>query len=138
MNIALVGYKDTPVSIFSELGKSLSSKISGLEIVARYAPVPEDLPAIALECAAESDFVFVFALVDDEELAVFIKRKLIDVELASKTRILKAVELDDVSGLSEELYYAKKDELVEEYSRRIVDVLFNERGFEPKEKDFTM
>lgn len=137
MKICFLGYKDNSINIFKDLGKALSKKISGLDIEQRFVPLAEDIPIVAMELADEADFIFVYALLDDEEMAVFLKKKLIDVELATKTRILKVVEEDSFSGIDEEAYLEKKENLVEEYAKLIVDILFNEQSFEPKEKDFS-
>jgi hypothetical protein len=136
MNISFVSTKGTPVNIFSDLAKALSKRISGLELEQRFVPFPEDLPGVALECAKNSDFVFVFALLEDEETVRFVKEKLVEVELLSRTRILKAVEVDDFSGTKEEDFAAKKEELVEKYVDLVVAVLFNESEFEPKDPKF--
>jgi hypothetical protein len=138
MKISLVGYKDNPVSIFGELGKALAKKISGLELSQRFVPEPEDLPMVAAEAAEESDFVLVFAMLDDEKLAKFIKQKLIDVEIATKTRMLKYVVPDDFSGVNEENYFDKKEELVKEIAGLIISILFDEESFQPKDKDFSL
>jgi len=138
MKITFIGYKENSVNIFPELAKSLSKKISGLELEERFVPFAEDLPIVALEASEESDFIFVFALLDDEKMVDFVKKKLVDVELASETRILKAVDSDEFSGMDEEEYLQKKEELVANFSDLIVRILFNEEEFEPKEKDFAL
>ncbi len=136
MKIAFIGWQGTEVNIFKELATSLSKRISGLELEERFVPFLEDIPVIANECAKESDFVFVFALVEDLDDSKFIKEKLIDVELATETRILKAITDDTISGMDESDYLEARDELVKTYADLIVNILFNESSFEPKEKDF--
>ena len=138
MRISLIGFKDNSVNLFAELGKALSKKISGVELEERFAPFAEDIPVIALEASAESDFIFVFALVEEEEEAAFLRRKLIDVELLTKTRILKAVDADDFSGLDEDDFGQRKEEYVEKFTALILGILFNERSFAPKDKDFSL
>ena len=138
MHISLVGCRESTVDFFPELGKALAKKISGVEVGERFVPFPDDLPVVALECAKESDFVFVFALLEDEAKAMFITEKLIDVELSSGTRILKAVLADDFSAEDEDDYIEKKNALVEEYSALILGVLFGESSFRPKGKDFSL
>jgi hypothetical protein len=137
MKIAFVGYKENPVEIFKELAKELSKKISGLELEERFVPSLDDLPIVAFESSKDSDFIFVFAVGEKSELKL-VEEKLIDVELQSQTRILKALEEDDFSGLVEEEYYMEKDKLVEKYVEIIVGILFNESEFEPKDKDFSI
>jgi hypothetical protein len=134
MKISFVGYKGNSVNIFPALAKNLSKKISGLELEQRFAPFLEDLPIIALECAENADFVLVFALTEEEEEADFIKQKLIDVELASKTRILKYVQTDGFSGKSIDSQTDLIQETVDNISSTILSILFNESDFEPEEK----
>ena len=67
-----------------------------------------------------------------------IEEKLVDVELETKTRILKAVEKDDYSDLDEAQFDEEKDNLVDHYSDIIIGILFNEISFEPEEKDFSI
>ncbi|VVB75201.1 Uncharacterised protein [uncultured archaeon] len=135
MRITFIGYKENSINFFPELGKLLSAKISGVELEERFVPFVEDLPIVAAEASADSDFIFVYALVDESEQVPLIKQKLIDVELASKTRILKLVEDDSFSGLNQDDLFDKKTELSREYAQLIVDILFNEHAFTPKEKE---
>ncbi|MEK6959028.1 MAG: hypothetical protein AABW59_03220 [archaeon] len=137
MKISLVGIAEPHVAVFKDMAKNLSKRISGLELEERFAPTLEDLPFLCAECAAESDFVFAFALVEDEAEVKYMKDKLVDVEIKTETRILKAIEEDDLSSLDEDEYYEAKEALVKKYCDLIVDVLFNERSFEPEDKDFS-
>lgn len=136
MKISLISWKENPFNIFKELSLSLSKRISGLELEERFVPFLEDLPIVAQECSEDSDFIFVFALIDDEGTVNMVKEKLIEVELKTKIRILKAIDEDVLSGVEEEDYVDSKLELVENYSDLIVSILFNERSFEPQEKEF--
>lgn len=136
MKITFIGYKDNSVNFFKELAQNLSKKISNLVLEERFVPFVEDIPLMALESAKESDFIFVFVTTDDKEEQSLIKSKLVDVELNSKTRILKGIE-GEVS-LNEENYFEEKLNLSDKYSNLIVSILFNEVEFEPKEKDFSI
>jgi hypothetical protein len=138
MRICIISYKDNSLNISKELGKALSKKISGVELEERFVPLPEDIPIVAMEAAQQSDYIFVFALLDDDELIDFLKKKLVDVELATKTRILKCVESDVFSGMSEEKYLEKKELLVEKYADLIISILFDEQSFAPKDRDFSL
>lgn len=138
MKICFIGSKDNSVNIFGDLIKVLSKKILGLESEQRFVSFAEDIPIVALESAEESDFLVVLAFLEDEEEVKFVKRKLVDVELSTKTRILKRLETDEFSGLDEEEYNERKDELVEELAGQIIGILFNEKSFEPKDKDFSI
>ena len=136
MKITLIGLKDNSQNIFPSLCEALVKKISNVELAQRYAPVPEDLPLVALEAAEESDFLIVFAPIEDDKIASFVKRKLVDVELASKTRILKLVS--DEYSASGDLYEFENEKhaLVEKIVEMAVNILFNENAFEPKDKEF--
>jgi hypothetical protein len=136
MKISLIAWKENPFNIFKELSLNLSKRISGLELEERFVPFLEDLPIVVQECSEDSDFIFAFALVEENEEVRMVKEKLIDVELKTKIRIFKAIEEDNVSGLDEEEYLESKNQLVEGYCDIIVSILFNERAFEPEEKDF--
>ncbi|MCX6803556.1 MAG: hypothetical protein NTY48_03215 [Candidatus Diapherotrites archaeon] len=136
MKISIVSLKDNSVNVTPALGKALLKRISGLELGERFAHFAEDIPAIALECAVDSDFVVVFALVDEESLVGFLKEKLVEVELSTKTRILKWVLEDPFSGTDEYVFKSEKETMVDEMTEMIVNILFNERAFMPKEKDF--
>jgi hypothetical protein len=136
MKISLIGCKESPISIFPELARELSKKISGLELEERFAPELEDIPELALESTKESDFIVVFVIAGDDPLKKIVLEKLIDVELKSKVRILKAIEEDSFSSSEEEDYLEEKDRLVESLTQKVVDILFNENAFEPEDRDF--
>jgi hypothetical protein len=138
MRIGLIGLRTNSINIFPGLGKSLSKKISGLEVEARFAPFPEDLPIIALEASKDCDFIFVFAQLEDEGEIDFLKQKLVDVELATKTRILKVIDAPVLSSLREEEFLDKKEDLISEYTTLILGILFNENSFTPTEEDFSI
>jgi riboflavin synthase len=122
MKITFIAYKDNPVNFSKELASELS-KI-------------EDIPEVAQEATEDSDFIFVFAVTEDEEIKM-LETKLIDVELKTNVRMLKAIVSDEFSDLDEEEYQIEKDEAVEKYTQMIVDILFNETAFEPQDKDFS-
>lgn len=136
MKITFIGFKDNSIHFFKELAENLSKKISNLVLEERFVPFIEDIPLMAYETSKESDFIFIFVTTDDKDEQNLIISKLIDVELNSKTRILKAIS-ENIS-LSEENYFEEKLELSEKYSDLIVSILFNEVEFEPKEKDFSI
>jgi hypothetical protein len=137
MKITLIGLKDTEVNILPDLGSALSKKISGVELEERFAPFPEDLPFVALQAAEESEFIIVYAPIDEDKVANFIKKKLVDVELKSKTRILKIV--GEEYGVRKTVDYAfesEKGKVVDNIVEMTVNILFNEEAFKPKEKGF--
>jgi riboflavin synthase len=135
MKLTFIGCKESQIDIFTDLSKNLKKRISGVEIEKRFAPFPEDLPELARESAEESDFIFVFAIIPEKDKISLVEEKLIDVELETKTRILKAIREDDLSSEEEE-FFMEKENLVEEFTQLIIDVLFNEQKFAPKDKDF--
>ncbi|MDD3083443.1 MAG: hypothetical protein PHP82_00280 [Candidatus ainarchaeum sp.] len=135
MKISFVGCKEDSINIFKDVAEKLSKKVSGLELNERFVPFLEDLPIVALEETEESDFIFVFVSTNEDQKS-FILEKLVDVELKTGIRILKAIEIDDFSDLGEEEFFEQKDLLVEKYVDLIVNILFNEVEFEPEDKDF--
>ena len=135
MKISLIGWKDNSVNIFPQLVKSLSKKISGLEVSIRFVPFFEDIPAVCMEEASSSNFLIAFALLGEEEEVKFLKKKLVDVELLTKTRVLKWVEEDSFNGNKNDDLIDEKEELVEEISKTVVSILFKESDFVPQEKD---
>lgn len=136
MRISFVFLKSNEVDISKEILRAISKKISGVETVMRFAPFSEDLPAIAAEEAEDSDFVAVFALLEEDEEAQFIKRKLVDAELATKTRILKWVEADSLPARNSQDFLEAKEKIVAELVDTIVNILFKESSFAPKDKEF--
>ncbi len=133
MKISLIGCRDNSVNIFPQLVKILSKKISGLEVSVRFVPFFEDIPAVCMEESSSSDFLVAFALLEDEEEIKFLKKKLVDVELLTKTRVLKWVEEDSLSGKKSDELTDNIEELVDEVSKTIVSILFKESDFLPKE-----
>ena len=136
MKISFIGAKDNDISIFSELANGLSKKVSGLELSERFVPVLDDLPIVALEEAEVSDFIFVFAIIEDNVEKNLIEEKLIDVEIKTNVRILKEINENSLSSLDEGDYLEEKDVLVKDLSQKILDILFNETAFEPEDKYF--
>lgn len=136
MKISLIGCRDNSVNIFPALIKSLSKKISGLETSIRFVPFFEDVPAVCMEEASSSNFVIAFALLGDEEEIKFLKKKLVDVELLTKTRILKWVEEDSLTGKKTDALVDEEAELVEEISKTVLGILFKESDFIPKESEY--
>lgn len=135
MKISLIGCKENSLNLFPQLIKSLSKKISGLEVSMRFVPFFEDIPIVCVEESSSSDFLVAFALVGDED-AKFLKKKLIDVELLTKTRILKWVGEDSLSSKSTEVYFDEREALVEEMSNTILSILFKETDFIPIEENY--
>lgn len=135
MKISLIGCRDNSVNIFPALIKSLSKKISGLEVSVRFVPFFEDVPAVCMEESESADFLVAFVLLGDEEDVRFLKKKLVDVELLTKTRILKWVDEDSFSNKKSDDGEDAKEELVEEMSKTILGILFKEADFIPLESD---
>lgn len=126
MKVTLVGLRDSGADIFPMLGPALAKKISGVEIAESFAVVPEDIPIIALEAAMVSDFLVVFAQIDDEDTADFVRKKLVDVELSSRTRILKMVDEGSLPDKEDYEFGEALSKLVETVVGRVVKMLFDE------------
>lgn len=128
MKIGLIGLSESSRDFFPVLGESLAKKISGAEIVSFFAQGPFDIPAVALEASAESDFLLVFAQIDDESDADFVKKKLVDVELLAKVRILKIVDFDFGGKLDGDFDGRDKSKLIaQEIADLAAEYLFNEK-----------
>ncbi|MFA6319637.1 MAG: hypothetical protein WCX66_01795 [archaeon] len=136
MKISLIGCKTNSVNIFPELIKSLSKKISGLEVSVRFVPFFEDIPIVCVEESSSSDFLVAFALLDEEGEINFLKKKLIDVELLTKTRVLKWIGVDSLSSKLTQDYFDQREVLVEELSKTVLSILFKETDFIPNEEDY--
>ena len=135
MKISLIGCRDNSVNIFPQLVKLLSAKISGLEVSVRFVPFFEDVPAVCIEEASTSNFLVAFAQLEDDEEIKFLKKKLVDVELLTKTRILKWVEEDSLSGKKTDDLTDELQDLAEEISKTVISILFKESDFIPKDKE---
>jgi riboflavin synthase len=138
MKVTLIWFKESPVDIFPELMSVLKKRISGFESDVRFAPFVEDLPELAQEASEDSDFIFVFALVSENRNIGLVEEKLIDVEIETKTRILKVIREDDMSSADRDEFAEEKEQLVDEFAELIVNILFNENKFAPQEPDFDL
>jgi hypothetical protein len=138
MKITLIAYKENSIHFFKEIAQNLSKNISGLVLGERFCESIDEIPVVAQEATEDSDYIFVFVVSDDKEEIKLLEDKLIDVELKTKTRIIKAIESDNFSAENEAEYDNDVDELSDKYSKIIVSTIFNENDFEPEERDFSL
>lgn len=134
MRMTLIGCKFNSVNIFPQLIDSLSKNIADLEVTERFVPFFEDIPIVVLESSAESEFILVFALPSSKREVDFLKKKLVDVEVGTGVRVLKYIVVDEFNDLDAEELVEKKKLVVNELTKTVIGILFNEMDFVPKER----
>jgi riboflavin synthase len=134
MKISFITSAESKVNILPGLVESLSKEIVDLEAEQAFVPSMLDIPLKALEMASTSELIFVFVLYPEKGPEVeTLLEKLVDVELQTNTKIIKAVEQSAIEELvDEQELEAEKQTLVERWSKFIVDYLFNPDAFKPR------
>lgn len=131
MHIFLVSDSKTGLNFFPQLEAILRKKIAGLDLDSIFVPFPEDIPAVVSGLEKEADLIFVFVLY--EELDFKIKAlldKLIEIDMRSSTRIVKAVEEKDLPSEAL-LLEGERDRLAEKWSKFVLNLLFKPDSFKP-------
>ncbi len=134
MHIFLITDSKTGINFFPKLEVLLRKRIADLELETVFVPFPEDVPAAVSSVEKEADLVFVFVLY--EELNFKIKAlldKLIEVDMRSKTKVVKVVEESEYGNLDSLRLEQEKERLAEKWSEFILNLLFKKHGFKPKE-----
>jgi len=135
MRIFLVSDSKTGINFFPMLEQALLKRIADAEIEAVFVPFPEDVPAAVSNVLDEAELVFVFVLYEEMDYKIqTLLNKLIDLEMQSKAKIVKAVEESEIQNLDEMRLDQEKQKLADKWSGHIIDVLFKPEKFEPKEK----
>lgn len=134
MKITFLTDSESRVNVFPALVESLREEIADLEAVEEFVPKKEDLPQRALELVEETDLLFVLTLYSEENKRIqMVLEKLIDVEIKTGIKIIKAFEESEVFELeSTEEIELEKSALVEKWSSFLLNYLFNPDSFEPK------
>ncbi|MBN2067547.1 MAG: hypothetical protein JW744_03705 [Candidatus Diapherotrites archaeon] len=134
MKVFLVSDSKTGINFFPELAGLLEKQVAGLRCQPVFVPFPEDVPAAVSKVVNEADLVFVFVLYAEKDFKIeALLSKLIDLEMNSKAKIVKAIEESDVEGLNEMQLSLEKQQLAKKWSKFILDCLFNPGSFKPKE-----
>ena len=133
MKVALITSSEQPVYFFPELAAVLVERVSDLEIEEFFVPFGFDIPFQAKAC---KNFDAVLACYhydsDQTATAALVIDKLVDVELSTGVKIVKAVEpIFDEDLDREEDLAAFKDALVEKWSNMLLGVLYDSSVFKP-------
>jgi len=136
VKIALLSESKTGINIFSKLREKLSAKIADAEIEEHFVPSPEDLPLKAKELTESNAIVFVFSLYPEKDSSVeMLVEKLVDIELETGKKIVKAIEQSEIEDIStEEQLDEERDRLAEKWADTIVKILFSPKDFAPNEE----
>lgn len=129
MRVFLVGDSKTGIDFFPELESFLLGRVVGLEVQSVIVPFPEDVPAAVKSVLGEADLVFVFVLYEELDFKIkALLNRLVDLEMDSGSKIVKAVEESDLGALTGYALEAKKSRLAEQWGSLILSRLF---GREP-------
>lgn len=135
MRIFLVSDSKTGINFFPQLEGLLRARIADAEIEQVFVPFPEDVPAAVNNILEEADLVFVFVLYEELDYKVkMLTEKLVDIDMKSETKIVKAVEETWIDTVEPMLMEQEKEKLAEKWADFIVDRLFKPDSFKPKEK----
>jgi len=134
MKIFLVSDFESGINFFPELKKEILSKILDIGIESFFVPTVLEIPAKAKELAQKADVVFVFHAFEEFSFRQeILLEKLVDLELSSGKKIIKAVEEKEIDENSRENeILEEKKALSKKYSEQIVDWLFHPEKFVPK------
>ena len=137
LKIALLSDSETGIKIFQKLSENLLKKIADAEISEHFVHSVSDLPFKAKQLAASHGLVFVFSLYEEKTKTVeMVLEKLVEIELETGKKIIKALEeseLDDIN--TEGLFEEERERLASKWVEIIVNTLFNQDKFIPKEEE---
>jgi len=133
MRVLLVSDSNTGINFFPLLEAILRKKVAGIDVRQVFVPFPEDIPAAASREQKDAALVFVFVLFEEMDFKIeALMNKLMDLEIKSKKRIIKAVEEDWVGGMDEIRLEQEKNNLAEKWAEFILDSLFRPEKFAAK------
>lgn len=134
MHIFLVSDSKTGINFFPELEAFLKGKIADAEVDSVFVPFPEDIPAAVHAIEGEAGMVFVFVLYEELDFKIqALLNKLIEIELRSRTLIVKAIEEKEFDSLDPYRLEQEKRALAEKWGELIINRLFNPGSFVPKD-----
>ncbi|HLD58894.1 MAG TPA: hypothetical protein VI977_04630 [archaeon] len=132
MKICLVSDSKTRINFFPELSDLLAEKIADIETESFFVPFPEDIPAKAKESIDEgAETVFVFSSIKDSSKAHMLLSKLIDVEIQTGKKIVKAIEKKGFD-MKPEAKQGAAQKLAEKWAEFLIDYFYKPELFEPK------
>jgi len=134
MKIALVSDSESGVNIFPLLRERLSQEIADVKLEEAFVPTKLDIPHKVLELTQTSDLIFVFCLYSEKDFQVqILLDKLVEIEIKTGTKILKAVEQSEIEELADvEEIEAETQALAEKWASFILNYLYNPEKFIPK------
>lgn len=133
MKVALITSSEQPVYFFPELAAALVERVGDLEVEEYFVPFGFDIPFQAKQCKS-CDVVLACYHYDSDQsaTAALIIDKLVDVEISTGVKIVKAVEpIFDEDLDREEEVAAFKEALVEKWANMILGVLYDPSVFKP-------
>lgn len=133
MKISLISDSKTRINFFEELSEKLAEQIADIETEVFFVPFPEDIPAKAKESfeSEEADFVFVFSASEKAAKKELLLSKLIDVELQTGKKVIKAIEKADFD-LKKEAKEKEKQKLAKKWAEFLIDYMYKPELFKPE------
>lgn len=133
MKVSLISDSESGVNIFPALREKLGEEVADLKFEEAFVPNHLDLPHKALELAENSDLLFVFSLYPKNDFSVeILLEKLVDLELQTGKKIIKAVEELDLEELKEAELDEELTALAEKWSTFILNYLYHPEKFIPE------
>ena len=134
MKVHFVTTKEQGIDFFPELIALLQEEFPEMVAETYYVPKPLDLPLQAKQCADKADLVVVSYLHDEGNKRVeFILRKLVEIELETGTKIIKAFDKSDVDELLTDAdRAAEKEKEAKKWSEFITNVILYPEKFSPE------
>lgn len=133
LKICLISCLETGINFFPELKKELLSKILDSNADYYFVEKSLDIPLKAKQEIQTHDLLFAFATFEEGDFREkILLSKLVELEISSGKKIIKAVEEPEFEGLQGDGKEKAKKELSEKYSQEIIDWLFHKEKFEPK------
>lgn len=133
MRVLLVSDSSTAINFFPELESILRKKVAGIDVQRVFAWLPEDIPGAVSREMEGCDLVFVFVLFEEMDFKIeALLNKLIDLEIKSKARIVKAIEESWIGSMDEMQLEQERHSLAEKWAEFILDCLFKPEKFASK------
>ena len=134
MKVHFVTSKEQEIDFFPELIALLQQEFPEMQPETYYVPTVLDIPLQAKQCADKADLVVVSFLYDkDNKRIEFVLRKLVEIELETGTKVIKAFEESDIEELLTDVDRAKeRDAKAAKWSEFITNVILYPEKFSPE------
>jgi len=139
MKIVLLSDSKSEVNILPKLKEKLLGQIADAEVSQHFVHSPSDLPLKAKQLSQNSKLVFVFSDCEKEDARMVVS-KLVDIEVQTGTRIIKAIGEEEPEesllpfGLDSGTAEPDSNELATKWSKHIITVLFHPEKIVPSGK----